>query len=98
MRDTTYARVTRWTETRTPSGNWSTQRTDEQTEDFTPHELSNFLGMRFPGERRRMSYFKQGYLPHRITVPSPDKRTRHAYTIEYYDGPRERVHYTYEDE
>lgn len=96
MRDTLYARVTRWTETRTPSGNWSTQRTDEQTEDFKPHELSNFLNARFPGERRRMSYSKQGYLPHRITVPSPDKRTRHVYTVEYYDGPRERAHYTYE--
>lgn len=96
MRDTLYARVTRWTETRTPSGNWSTQRTDEQTEDFKPHELSNFLNARFPGERRRMTYFKQGYLPYRITVPSPDKQTRHVYTIEYYDGPRERVTYTYE--
>ena len=89
MRDTLFARVTRWTETRTPSGNWSTQRTDEETEDFKPHELSNFLNERFPGERRRMSYFKQGYLPHRITVPSPDKQIRHVYMIEYYDGPRE---------
>lgn len=89
MRDTTYARVTRWTETRTPSGKWSTKRTNEETQDFAPHELSNFLNVRFPGERRRMSYFKQGYLPHRITVPSPDKQIRCVYTIEYYDGPRE---------
>ena len=44
-----------------------------------------------------MTYFKQGYLPHRITVPSPDRQTRHVYTFEYYDGPRERVTYTYED-
>jgi hypothetical protein len=29
-----------------------------------------------------MSYFKQGYLPRRITVPSPDKQTRRVYTIE----------------
>lgn len=97
MRDTTYARVTRWTETRTTKGNWSTQRTDEETEDFKPHELQHFLNTRFPGERRRMSYFKQGYLPHRITAPRPDKQTRHVYTIEYYDGPREHVTYTYED-
>ena len=89
MQGTAYARVTLWTETRTPSGNWSTLHHDEETEDFTPHELSNFLRIRFPGERRRMTYFKQGYLPHRITVPSPDKQTRHVYTIEYYDGPRE---------
>ena len=97
MRDTLYARVTQWTETRTPSGNWSTQRTEEETNDFKPHELSKFLSVRLPGERRCMSYFRQGYLPYRICVPSPDKLTRYVYTIEYYDGPRERVHYTYED-
>lgn len=97
MKDTTYAHVTRWTETRTPSGNWSTQHINEETEDFKPHELSNFLSTRFPGERRRMTYFKQGYLPYRITVPSPDKQTRYVYIVEYYDGPREHVHYTYED-
>ena len=96
MRDTIYARVTGWTETRTPSGNWSTQRIEEETGDFKPHELSAFLNVRSPGERRRMCYFKQVYLPYRITVPSPDKQTRHVYTLEYYDGPRERVHYTYE--
>ena len=87
MRNTTYARVTRWTETRTPSGNWSTKRTNEEAENFKPHELSNLLNARPPGERRRMSYFKQGYLPYRITVPSPDKQTRYVYIIEYYDGP-----------
>ena len=96
MRDTTYARVTRWIETRTPSGKWSTRRTDEESKDYKPHELSNFLNTRFPDERRRMCYFKQGYLPYRITVPSPDRQTRYVYTIEYYDGPRERVTYTYE--
>lgn len=85
MRDTTHAHITRWTETRTPSGNWSTTHHDEETVDFTPPQLSNFLNARFPGERRRMTYFKQGYLPHRITVPSPDKQTRRVYTIEYYD-------------
>ena len=95
MRDTTYARITQWIETRTPSGNWSTQRTNEQSKDFVPHELLHFLTMRFPGERRRMSYFKQGYLPYRITVPTPDKQSRFVYIIEYYDGPRERVTYTY---
>lgn len=96
MQDTPYARVTRCTQSRTRSGNWSTQRTDEKVEDFKPHELSNFLNARFPDERRQMSYFKQGYLPHRITVPSPDKQTRYVYTIEYYDGPRERGSNTHE--
>lgn len=89
MRNTTRAHITRWTEHKTPAGHWSATHHDEGTEDFAPHELSNFLSMRLPGERRRMSYFKQGYLPHRITVPSPDKQIRHVYTIEYYDGPRE---------
>ena len=89
MRNTTRAHITRWTEHKTPAGHWSATHHGEETEDFAPHELSNFLNMRFPGERRRMSYFKQGYLPHRITVPSPDKQIRHVYTIEYYDGPRE---------
>ena len=83
MRNTTRAHITRWTETRTPSGKWSTLHHDEETQDLTPHELSNFLNMRLPGERRHMSYSKQGYLPHRITVPSPDKQTRHVYTIDY---------------
>lgn len=89
MRNTTRAHITRWTEHKTPAGHWSATHHDERTEDFAPHELSNFLNVRFPGERRRMSYFKQGYLPHRITIPSPDKQVRHVYTIEYYDGPRE---------
>lgn len=89
MQGTAHARVTRWTEHKTPTGHWSTTRHEEETKDFAPHELSNFLNARFPGERRRMSYFKQGYLPHRITVPSPDKQKRDVYTIEYYDGPRE---------
>ena len=87
MRNTTRAHVTRWTEHKTPTGHWSATHHDEETEDLAPHELSNFLNVRFPGERRRMTYFKQGYLPHRITVPSQDKQIRHVYTIEYYDGP-----------
>ena len=87
MRNTTRARITRWIEHKTPAGHWSATHHDEKTEDFTPHELSNFLNTRSPGERRRMSHFNQGYLPHRITVPSHDKRTRYVYTIEYYDGP-----------
>ena len=89
MRNTTRAHITRWTEHKTPAGHWSATRHDEKTEDFAPHELSNFLNVRFPGERRGMSYFKQGYLPYRITVPSPDKQVRHVYLIEYYDGLRE---------
>lgn len=87
MRNTTRAHITKWTEHKTPAGHWSATHHDEETKDFTPHELSNFLNVRFPGERRRTSYFKQGRLPHRITVPSPDKQIRYVYIIEYYDGP-----------
>ena len=95
MQNTTWAHVTRWTEHKTPTGHWSTTRHDEESEDFTPHELSNFLSHYTPGERREMTHTKQGYLPYRITSPSPDKQKRDVYTIEYYDGPREVGAYTY---
>ena len=85
MQNTTRAHITRWTEHKTPAGHWSTTHHDEKTEDLAPHELSNFLNARFPGERRHRTYFRQGYLPYRITVPSPDKQIRHVYMIEYYD-------------
>ena len=97
MRDTTYATVTRWTEYRTPSGGWSKVRHDESEEDFKPHNLRYFFDAKFPGERREYSYFSQGYLPYRVTVPSPDGSERRVYRFDYYTGPREIVTYTYED-
>ena len=89
MQNRTWAHITSWTEHKTPSGRWSATRHEEESIDFAPHELSNFLRAHSPGERR--------HKPHRITVPSPDKQTRHVYTIEYYNGPREIVTYTYEN-
>ena len=97
MRDTTYATVTRWTEYRTPSGRWSKVRHGETEEDFKPHNLSFFFQDKFPGERRQYAYFAQGYLPCRVIVPSPDGTQRSVYAFDYYTGPREVVHYTYED-
>lgn len=97
MRDTTHAIVTRWTEHRTPSGRWSKVRHGETEEDFKPHNLAFFFGAKFPGERREYGYFEQGYLPYRVTVPSPDGSERTVYKFAYYTGPRETVHYTYED-
>ncbi len=97
MRNTTYATVTEWTEYRTPSGGWSKVRHDETTKDFKPHNLDFFFQAEFPGERRQYSYFSQGYLPYRVTVPSPDGRERRVYHFNYYTGPREIVTYTYED-
>ena len=97
MRDTTYAHVTRWTEYRTPSGRWSTVRHDETEEDFKPHNLSFFFAAKVHGERRQYSYFKEGYLPYRVTVPSPDGSERRVYKFQYYTGPREITRYTYED-
>lgn len=97
MQDTTYATVTRWTEWRTPSGRWSRVRHDETAEDFKPHNLAFFFGAKFPGERRKYGCFEQGYLAHRVTVPSPDGTERRVYEFDYYTGPRETVHYTYED-
>ena len=98
MRDTTYATVTRWTEYRTPSGRWSKVRHDETEKDFKPYNLRNFFDAQFPGERREYSYFSQGYLPYRVTVPSPDGTERRVYRFDYYTGPREVVTYTYEND
>lgn len=89
MRTTTGAHITRWTEHKTPAGHWSTTHHDEEASNFTPHELSNFLNTKLPGERRHTRYSKYGRLPYRITVPSPDRQTRHVYTIEYHDSPHE---------
>lgn len=97
MRDTTHATVTRWTEYRTPSGRWSTVRHNETEEEFKPHNLRNFFDAKFRGERREYDYFAQGYLPSRVTVPSPDRSERRVYEFAYYTGPRETEHYTYED-
>lgn len=97
MRDTTHAIVTQWTEYRTPSGRWSRVRHDETEKDFKPHNLAFFFGAKLPGERREYGYFEQGYLPYRVTVPSPDGSERRVYKLAYYTGPREVVHYTYED-
>lgn len=98
MRDTTYATVTHWTEYRTPSGRWSKVRHNEGTEDFKQHNLRNFFSAKFPGERREYGYFEQGYLPCRVTVPSPDGNERRVYTFDYYTGPREITKYEYESE
>lgn len=97
MRGTTHAKVTQWTEYRTPSGRWSKVRHDETVEDFKPHNLRYFFDAKFPGERREYGYFSQGYLPYRVTVPSPDGSERRVYRFDYYTGPRGVVHYTYEN-
>jgi len=98
MQDTTYAMVTRWTEYRTPSGRWSRVRYNETQEDFKPHNLSFFFQDKFPGERRQYAYFREGYLPRRVTVPSSDGTQRSVYTFDYYTGPREITKYEYESE
>lgn len=98
MQDTTYATVTRWYEYRTPSGRWSKVRRNERQEVFKPHNLSYFFGAKFPGERRQYTYFAQGYLPYRVTVPSIDGIQRSVYTFDYYTGPREITKYEYESE
>lgn len=97
MRDTTHAKVTQWTEYHTPSGRWSKVRHGETVEDFKPHNLRYFFDAKFPGERRQYTCFSQGYLPYRVTVPSPDGSERRVYHFSYYTGPREIVNYTYEN-
>lgn len=98
MQGRTYAIVTSWTEYRTPSGRWSRVRHDETQEDFKPHNLRYFFDAKFPGERREYGYFEQGYLPCRVTVPSPDGTSRHVYKLAYYTGPCEITKYEYESE
>lgn len=97
MRKTTYAIATRWTEYRTPSGRWSRVRHNETEEAFKPHNLQYFFDARFPGERREYSYFKQGYLPRRVTIPNTDGSERRVYEFAYYTVPLEILTYTYED-
>ena len=89
--------MTRWTEYRTPSGRWSKVRHNEGTEDFKPHNLRNFFSAKFPGEQRQYTYFAQGYLPYRVTVPSPDGSERRVYKFDYYTGPREITKYESEN-
>lgn len=98
MQDTTYAMVTRWTEYRTPSGRWSRVQHFKGESVYEPHNLSHFFSIPFPGERRQYAYFAQGYLPRRVTVPSPDGTQRSVYTFDYYTGPREITKYEYESE
>mgnify|MGYP001737893569 CR=1 FL=1 len=97
MRDTTYVTITRWTEYCTPSGRWSQVRHEVTEEVFTLYNLHNFFSAKCPGERREYNYFSQGYLPYRVTVPSPDGSERRVYKFQYYTGPCEPVTHTYED-
>lgn len=83
MQDTTYATVTRWSRVQHFKGE----------SVYAPHNLSHF-----PGERRQYAYLAQGYLPRRVTVPSPDGTQRSVYTFDYYTGPREITKYEYESE
>nr|DAJ48617.1 MAG TPA: hypothetical protein [Caudoviricetes sp.] len=96
INDTTHACVRSWIEFRTKSGRWSRVRHGEVYMQYTPHQLRNFFSAKFPGERREHSYSEHGYLPCRVTVPSPYGRERRVYEFDYYTGPREVIHYTYE--
>ena len=98
MQNTTYATVTHWTEYRTPSGRWSRVRHFKEESVYTPHNLSHFFSLRFPGERRQYVYLAEGYLPRRVTVSSLDGTRRSVYTFDYYTGPREITKYEYESE
>ena len=79
----THATVTRWIEYRTPSGRWSRVRHEVEELDFDAVRLRRFFSVRFSGERRQYSYFSEGYLPYRVTVPSPDGMKRHVTLLTY---------------
>lgn len=81
---TTCAEVTHWTEYRTPSGRWSKVKHDIQTNNVTSLWIKNFLSIHVSGERRQYVYFREGYLPYRVTVPSSDGSERCVTTFSYY--------------
>ena len=83
FRESTQATVTRWTEYRTPSGRWSKVKYDLEESDYTSAALTRFFSWRMPRERRQYAYFREGYLPRRVTVVSPDWTMRNVYLFKY---------------
>ena len=84
FKDSTKATVTRWTEYRTQSGRWSKVKYDLEESDYTSAALTRFFSWRMPRERRQYAYFREGYLPYRVTVPSPDGTMRHVHSFRYW--------------
>ena len=85
IRNSTHAIITRWEEYRTPSGRWSKVKHNEEVvqADAGAAYLRKFFAIRMRGERWEFAYFEQGYLPCRITSPSPDGTMRYVYILEY---------------
>lgn len=84
FRKSTRAHVTRWVEYRTPSGRWSKIKHDLEESQFGPVELRNFFAWYPKGQRITHAYFSEGYLPHRVTVPSPDGTMRYVSVFDYW--------------
>ena len=84
IRNSTHATITRWTEYRTPSGRWSKVKHNPQKLEFGHVELHNFFTWYPEGQRVEYGYFREGYLPWRVTVPSPYGTMRHVYIFNYW--------------
>lgn len=84
FRESTLARVERWTEFRATSGRWSKVKHDYEELEFGPVELSNFFAWQPKGQRIARAYFREGYLPYRVTVPYSDATMRHVYLFRYW--------------
>lgn len=79
----THANVKNWTEYRTPSGRWSKIKHDMEEMQFNSLQLQYFFDWHPRGQRITRTYFREGYLPWRVTVPSPDGTMRHVYVFNY---------------
>lgn len=84
FKDSTKATVTRWTEYRAPSGRWSKVKHELEESEYTAGVLTRFFSWKMPRERRQYAYFREGYLPYRVTVPFPDGTMRHVHSFRYW--------------
>ena len=82
--DNTRATVKRWTEYRTPSGRWSKIKHGLQEYEYDKAQLCNFFSWWLKGQRVQRAHFREGCLPYRVTVPSPDGTMRSVTMFEYY--------------
>ena len=83
FKESTYAKVTYWTEFRTPSGRWSRVRHELKEHVYDSTSLESFFSSKMMGERWRRAHFREGYLPYRVTVSSPDNSERVVYLFDY---------------
>ena len=80
----THADIKHWTEYRTESGRWSKIKHDMEEIEFDSLQLQYFFDWVPKGQRITRAYFREGYLPWRVTVPSPYGTMRRVYIFNYW--------------